>query len=443
MEPPRTRYVSVGDADVAYQIVGEGPRDPLFCSSLGGHVDLLWQTPGGAEFLGQLSTFSRLLHMDRRGEGASDPVPLAAIPTWEELAEDMTAVLDAAGSEMADLIAVSEGGPIAILFAAMHPERVGSLVIINSAARYVEADDYEIGVSPTDLDAIIDMIAATWGSEEMAGFTNPSRANDPEFTKAAAQQFRGSATPRTAAAQFRYFLSSMDVRQFLPLVQKPALVLQVTESPLILLTHGRYLADNLPDAKFVEMPGADMNPPFGSEAVSEIAEFLTGERPIREVDRVLTTVLFTDIVGSTERAATLGDERWHSLLDAHDRAVREQLHRFRGREVKNTGDGFLISFDGPARAIRCATSIGEAIKGLGIEIRAGLHTGECEVRGEDLGGMAVHIAARVNALAEPDEVLVTSTVKDLVVGSGLAFTYHGEHALRGVPDTWKLFSTTG
>jgi class 3 adenylate cyclase len=325
----------------------------------------------------------------------------------------------------------------------MHPERVGSLVIINSAARYVEADDYEIGVSPTDLDAIIDMIAATWGSEEMAAFTNPSRANDPEFTKAAAQQFRGSATPRTAAAQFRYFLSSMDVRQFLPLVAKPALVLQVTESPLILLTHGRYLADNLPDAKFVEIPGADMNPPFGSEAVSEIAEFLTGERPIREVDRVLTTVLFTDIVGSTERAAALGDERWHSLLDAHDRAVREQLHRFRGREVKNTGDGFLISFDGPARAIRCATSIGEAIKGLGIEIRAGLHTGECEVRGEDLGGMAVHIAARVNALAAPDEVLVTSTVKDLVVGSGLAFTDRGEHALRGVPDTWKLFSTTG
>jgi class 3 adenylate cyclase len=203
------------------------------------------------------------------------------------------------------------------------------------------------------------------------------------------------------------------------------------------------LAEHLPDARFIEMPGADMNPPFGLEAISEIAEFLTGERPIAEVDRVLTTVLFTDIVGSTERAVSLGDKRWHSLLDAHDHVVREQLRRFRGREVKNTGDGFLISFDGPARAIRCATSIGEAIKALGLETRAGLHTGECEVRGEDLGGLAVHIAARVNALAAPSEVLVTSTVKDLVAGSGLTFADHGEHTLRGVPDTWKLFSTTG
>jgi class 3 adenylate cyclase len=443
MEPPRTRYVNVGDADVAYQVVGEGPRDLLFCSALGGHVDLIWQTPGGAEFLGSLSTFSRLLHMDRRGCGASDPVPLSAIPTWEELAEDMTAVLDAAGSDMTDVIAVSEVGPIAILFAAMHPERVGSLVLINTAARYLEDDDYEIGVSPTDLDAIIELTEAIWGTEEMATVTNPARAHDPEFTKAVAQQFRGSATPRTAAAQFRYFLSSMDVRQFLPLVQNPALVLQVTDSPFTFLAHGRFLAEHLPDARFIEMPGADMNPPFGLEAISEIAEFLTGERPIAEVDRVLTTVLFTDIVGSTERAVSLGDKRWHSLLDAHDHVVREQLRRFRGREVKNTGDGFLISFDGPARAIRCATSIGEAIKALGLETRAGLHTGECEVRGEDLGGLAVHIAARVNALAAPSEVLVTSTVKDLVAGSGLTFADHGEHTLRGVPDTWKLFSTTG
>ena len=440
VEPPETKYVTIGDADVAYQVIGQGPRDLLFCNALGGHVDLIWQIPQGAEFFQKVATFRRVLHMDRRGSGASDAVPLKAIPTWEELAEDISGVLDAAESALTDLMATAEVGPIAILFAAMHPERVGSLILINTAARYMEEDDYPIGAAPAALEAITDMLASTWGSEQLAVATNPSRAHDQEFIKAVARMFRASATPRTAAAQFRSFLSSMDVRPFLALVQSPTLVLQVTDSPFTLLAHGQYLADHIPGATFVQLSGGDMAPPFGPNAASEIAEFLTGERTTFEVDRVLTTILLTDIVGSTERAASLGDESWRVLLDSHDRAIREQLRRFGGREVKTTGDGFLISFDGPARAIRCAIAIRDAANALGIEVRAGLHTGECELRADDLGGLAVHIAARVNAMAAPSEVLVTSTVKDLVVGSGIQFTEQGEHTLRGVPETWKLFS---
>jgi class 3 adenylate cyclase/pimeloyl-ACP methyl ester carboxylesterase len=376
--------------------------------------------------------------MDRRGCGASDAVPLSAIPTWEELAEDIQAVLDAAGSKAATLLAVNEVGPIAVLFAAIHPERVASLILINTAARYMEADDYPIGVAPVALEAIIDLLATSWGTEDLAAAVSPGMVHDRAFLKVVARQHRASATPHTAAAQLRYFLTSMDVRLFLPLVHAPTLVLQARDSPFTLLTHGRYLAEHIGGATFVEMPGADMMPPFGPEAVSDIAEFLTGERPSKEIDRVLTTILFTDIVGSTERAATLGDKRWRSLLDAHDRATRTQLPRFGGREIKNMGDGFLISFDGPARAIRCAQAISEAANALGIDIRAGLHTGECERRGDDLGGLAVHIAARINALAGPGEVLVSSTVKDLVIGSGIEFAEYGEHALRGVPGTWTL-----
>jgi class 3 adenylate cyclase/alpha-beta hydrolase superfamily lysophospholipase len=443
MEPPETRYVSVGDAEVAYQVIGESPRDILFCNALGGHVDLLWQLRPSAEFLTELSALGRVLHMDRRGCGASDTIPLGAIPTWEALAEDMTAVLDAVGSKHTDVVGVHEVGPIAVLFAAMHPERVRSLILINTAARYLEADDYPIGVPLADFDALIELFAATWGSEDNAELTNPGRVHDREFIKAVARMGRASATPQTAAAQFRYFLSSMDVRPFLPLVQCPTLVLHASETPFIPLALGQYLADKIPDATLIAMPGGDLAPPYGPDAVLDIGEFLTGERPASRVERVLTTILFTDIVGSTETAASLGDARWRAVLDAHDHAVREQLRRFGGRAVKHTGDGFLISFDGPARGIRCAKAISEAAESIGIEVRAGLHTGECEVRGDDLGGMAVHIAARVNALATPREVLVTATVKDLVMGSGLEFTERGEHTLKGVPESWVLFSAAG
>ena len=442
MEPPGIRYVSIGDGDVAYQILGEGPGDLLFCNSLGGHVDLIWQIPQAAEFFEKMATFRRVLHMDRRGSGASDALPLRAIPTWEELAEDIAGVLDATESTVADLVGVNEVGAIAVLFAAMHPERVGSLILVNTAARYMEAPDYPIGVALTAIDAIYDLLMSTWGSDAFVAATNPTRVNDREFIKAAARMNRASATPSTAATLMRYFLSSMDVRPFLPLVQNPTLVLQVTESPFTLLAHGQYLAEHIPGATFIPMSGGDMTPPFGPNAASEIAEFLTGKRPSFEVDRVLTSVLFTDIVGSTETAASMGDQQWRNVLDSHDRLVREQLRHFRGREIKMTGDGFLASFDGPARAIRCARAIVETVEVLGIKIRAGLHTGECEVRGDDLGGLAVHIAARVGAIAGPGEVLVSGTVKDLVVGSDVAFSERGEHQLKGVPGTWRLFAVT-
>ena len=442
MEPPEIRYVSIGDGDVAYQVLGEGPGDLLFCNSLGGHVDLIWQIPQAAEFFEKLATLRRVLHMDRRGSGASDAVSLKAIPTWEELAEDIAGVLDATESTAVDLVGVNEVSPMAVLFAAMHPERVGSLILINTSARYIEAPDYPIGLDPTTLDAIYDMMTSTWGSDAFITATNPTQAHDREFLKAAARMNRASATPSTAAALMRYFLSSMDVRPFLPLVQSPTLVLQVTESPFIILSHGQYVADHIPGATFVPMSGGNMTPPFGPDAAPEIAQFLTGTRQSFEVDRVLTSVLFTDIVGSTERAASMGDQRWRSVLDSHDRLVREQLRHFRGREIKTTGDGFLASFDGPARAIRCAHAIVGMVEALGIKIRAGLHTGECEVRGDDLGGLAVHIAARVGAIAGPGEVLVSGTVKDLVAGSDIAFTERGEHQLKGVPGTWKLFAVT-
>ena len=443
MEFPETRYVAVEEADVAYQVFGNGPRDLLFCNALGGQVDQIWQLPAAERFLRELATFTRFIHFDRRGTGASDPLSLNAIPTWERLAEDMTAILDVVGSEHADVLAVSEVGPMAILFAAVHPEKVGSLILVNTSARYVTAEDYPIGVEPEVLDAIIDVIASSWGAVEMAAISSPQHAADPDFLAAVSRVNRASATPRSASVQMRHFLGTMDVRSLLSLVQQPTLVLQVVDSPFTHLAQGRYLAEHIPGAKLVELAGGEMYPPFGPEAIDEIREFLTGERHAITIDRVLTTIVLTDIVRSTEHVASLGDDRWQVLLDAHDRVVREQLQRFAGREIKHTGDGFLCSFDGPARAIRCVGAMLEATGTLGLELRVGIHTGECEVRGGDLAGLAVHLAARVSALAEAGEILVSSTVKDLVAGSGIAFLDRGERELRGVPGRWTLYAVEG
>ena len=440
----KTQYTSVVDADVAYRVVGSGPLDLLYFYGLGSHIDLFWDAPATAEFLRRLSSFSRLILFDRRGTGASDGVPRNAIPTWEDWTEDVRAVLDAAGSARAAILAVVDAGPIAMLFAATHPERVSALVLVNTSSRYMLADDYPNGVAPETIDTFVEMFRTEWGTSAFAAAAAPSLVNDDEVLDLLAKQARAAATPRTAAAQYNYILRSLDVRQALPLIQVPTLVLHVRDSPFIPIEHGRYLAEHIDGATFVELPGGDVVITPDSRVIAdEVAEFLTGERPMVEIERVLTTVLFTDIVGSTERAASLGDQRWRPLLDAHDRTVREQLRRFRGREIKTTGDGFLASFDGPARAIRCAQAVTEATATLGIELRAGLHTGECEVRGDDLAGLAVHIAARVGGLAGPGEVLVSGTVKDLVVGSDLRFADRGEHKLKGVPGKWKLFAVAG
>lgn len=440
---PETNYVAVGDADVAYQVLGDGTSDLLFFIGLGSHVGMAWDDPDAAQFLRQLASLRRLIFLDRRGTGASDGVPRSAIPTWEEWTEDIEAVLDAVGSRQTSLLATVDGGPICILYAAAHPERVDSLVLFNTTARYLVADDYAIGFTPETVDFVIEFIRAQWGTEEFLALASPAGADDPARRAFLARHFRASVTPRTAAAQYDYLLRNLDVRPVLPLIGVPTLVLSADNPSFLPASHGRYVAEHIEGSKFVELPGQDMSIFSQADVVfEEVAEFLTGTRPRHDVDRVLASVLFTDIVGSTERAASLGDQRWRTLLDRHDAAVREQLRIFRGREVNTTGDGFVASFDGPARAIRCGQAIINSTEALGIDLRMGLHTGECEVRGEDLGGLAVHIAARVAALAKPSEVLVSGTVKDLVVGSGIEFVDRGEHALRGVPGSWKLYEVS-
>lgn len=441
MERPETNYVSVGDADVAYRVIGRGPIDLLYFYGLGSHIDLFWDTPSLSAYLDVLASFSRLILFDRRGTGASDGVSRSAIPTLEEWTEDIRAVLDAVGSERAAILAAVDAGPVALLFAATHPERVSSLILLNSSARYMLADDYPIGVPPDVIDSFEDMVLSGWGTPDFARAAAPSLANDPETLDILAKRIRVAATPRTAAAQYNYILRSLDVRQALPLIQVPTLVLHARDNLVVPVEHGRYLAEHINGATFVELPGGDLVVTPDSQIVAdEVAEYLTGVRPTTEVDRTLTTVLFTDIVQSTERAASLGDQRWRSLLDAHDHSVRNELNRSRGREIKHTGDGFLASFDGPARAIQCAKAIRVATRKLGIELRMGLHTGECVVRGNDLAGLAVHIAARVGATADAGEILVSSTMKDLIVGSDLELVERGVHDLKGVPGPWPLFA---
>jgi class 3 adenylate cyclase len=333
---------------------------------------------------------------------------------------------------------------MAILFAAMHPDRVSALALVNSYARYISDNDYPIGFSQDDIDFILQTALSGWGSIDFARNVIPSRADDVEFMQWVAMSMRMSTTPRNAMAQYDYLLRNIDVRRVLPLIQCPVLVLHSVGNRYPSLDAGRYVADHIAGARFVELPGADSG--IAGEhmrvVVDELAEFLTGERP-GEIDRVLTTVLFTDIVDSTGRAAILGDRRWRMLLDTHDRTIRDELRRFRGREINTTGDGFLAAFDGPARAIRCAQSILASTGSQEIELRIGMHTGECEVRGDDLAGLAVHIAARVGSSARPGEALVSSTVKDLVAGSGIEFEDRGDHELKGVPGTWRLYAVSG
>jgi class 3 adenylate cyclase/pimeloyl-ACP methyl ester carboxylesterase len=441
VDAPETRYVTVNDADIAYQVLGHGPLDLVYHHGLC-HLDLQWDVAPEAAFNRQLADFSRLILFDRRGTGASERVARADFPTWEVWSEDLLAVLDAVGSETAAIFAEAEAGATAVLFAAAHPERVSALVLGNTQARWAAADDYSIGIDPSAIDGLVEYLESGWGKDELLAVAFPGLAGDGPTMRSLTRLSRAAATPRLAGALYRHIYSDLDVRDVLALVQAPTLVLHNGSTDR---DRARYLADHIGGARLIEVPGNDVLF-FGGDyepVISEVAGFLTGQRPPVEVDRILTTVLFTDIVASTERAASEGDQRWRTLLDAHDRAVRSELTRFRGKEIKTTGDGFMVCFDGPARAIHCAEAIARATSTLGIRVRSGVHTGECEVRGDDLAGLAVHVAARVGALAGPEEVLVSSTVKDLVAGSGIAFRERGEHALKGVPGTWKLFAVEG
>ncbi len=439
MERPQTRYVDVDGAEVAYQVVGQGPPDVVYVPGFG-HIDLIWEERVAAAFLERLASFGRLILLDRRGTGTSDAIPDTAMPTWEEWADDVRAVLDAAGSERTVVLAETDGGPIGLMFTAMQPERVSGLILANTSARRLRADDYPIGIAPEAVDGLVETYRATWGTPDRVAMAFPSRVNDREFGQWVARVTRAAATPKNTAAQIRYIIENLDARDALPLVRVPTLVLHTKNNLIYSIEEGRYLADHIDGAKFVELPGGDLYVATSVAAIEEIAEFLTGERPRVEVDRILTTVLFTDIVASTERAASLGDQRWSELLSAHRQVVRSELHHFRGQEIDTAGDGFLAMFDGPARAIRCACAIRDRVEALGLEIRAGLHTGEVELSDEGPRGLGVHIGARVGALAGPGEVLISRTVADLIVGSEIKLADRGEHRLKGVPGRWHLFA---
>lgn len=441
MHDVETRYAKSNDGHVAYQVIGDGPRDVVFVPNWGSNVEIMWEEPSLARFLRRLATFSRLICFDKRGTGASDPVTLGALPTLEQWMEDVRSVMDAVGSERTVLIGDAEGGQMAMLFAATYPERVSALVLTNSTARHLRDDDYPCGLPARSVPAFLARTQQLWGTGGLVDFMAPDLAGDERFRRWYGRYERLSLSPGAIHAMYASHLER-DLRGVLPAIQVPTLVLHRAGNQHLRVGHGRYLADHIPRARYVELEGDDHFFHTGDTEVvlGEIEEFLTGVRPAAEFDRVLATVLFTDIVGSTERAAELGDRAWRALLDTHNAIVRRELARFRGHEVKTAGDGFLARFDGPARAIRCAAAIRDQVRALGIDVRAGLHTGECELMDDDLGGIAVHIGARVTAEANPGEVLVSSTVKDLVAGSGIRFADRGARALKGVPGEWRLFA---
>jgi len=436
MTPPETRYARSGDVRIAYQIVGDGPLDLVFVPGFVSNVDLFWETREWAQFFTRLAAFSRLILFDKRGTGLSDRD--VGIATLEERMDDVRAVMDAAGSERAALFGMSEGGPMSLLFAASYPHRTQALVLYSSFARHTQFSSDE------ELKKEIERIDQLWGTGRyfLARYL-PRGMSEETACRLFARIERQSASP-SAVIAIRRMLVEIDARHILPAIRVPTLVLHRVGDGASPVEAGRYLADNIPGAKYLELPGDNHNPLYEPEVadriVGEVEEFLTGSRHEAEPDRVLATVMFTDIVDSTTRAAELGDRQWCALLDRHDEAVRQQFARFRGQEVKNLGDGFMATFDGPARAVRCATAIAQSLRPLGLAVRSGLHTGEIELQRDDIAGIAVHIAARVTAEAEAGETVVSSTVRDLVAGSGLLFQDRGIHALKGLPEAVHLYS---
>jgi class 3 adenylate cyclase len=441
-----TRYAQSGDANIAYQVVGDAPRDLLVFHAGNISIDSMDDEPSMFRFYRRLASFSRVIRFDRRGLGLSDPLVPSNPTTMEQLVEDALAVLDAAGSRSAACFADGPCGE-AILMGATHPDRITRLVLVNATARIMRAPDYPFGVPEPIVTHFLETVTRTdaveQGVDDLA-ILNPSLAGDSAFRSWWVRSGRRAASPAVARAILGVKWLA-DVRPLLPQVRIPTLVMHRKDYRAIGLDHGRYLAEHIPEARFRELPGADNLYWVGDTELmlEEIEEFLTGTRPAPEQHRMLATVLFTDIVDSTAQASALGDRAWRDRLDLHDAMVRRQLERFSGREIKTIGDGFLATFDGPARAIQCAVAIRDGATQLGLEVRAGLHTGEIELHGEDIGGMTVNIGARVAALAGPREVLVSRTVADLVVGSGLAFSERGEHELKGVPGTWTLLAVEG
>ncbi|KUI45165.1 hydrolase [Mycobacterium sp. IS-1590] len=431
-----TRYALNGDLRVAYRASSEGERDIVVVPNWFSNCELAPEVPVTRGWVEAMTSLGRLIFFDQPGMGASDPVPGGALATLELWVDSITAVLDELGSSEAVLIAGVGALAAATVFAATHPSRTTGLVVLEG---YADPNAARVN-GPTPEEVLAAMVGM-WGTGESHHFLNPDMPWNEEIRASWGRLERLSASPSTAASMMR-FMSEMDVRALLPAIRVPTLVIHHTDDAVIPRDWGRYIADCIPGAKYAELPGRNLLhivEPW-RDAFEEVAQFLTGHQPEMVDDRVLATVLFTDIVDSTRRASEMGDRDWRALLDAHDAVVRAQLARFRGREVNTTGDGFVAMFDGPQRAIRCAMAIRDAVRALGVEVRAGLHTGECEVRDDDIGGIAVHIGARVAALARPNDVLVSSTLRDLVIGSGLEFVDRGTHELKGVPGEWRLLA---
>jgi class 3 adenylate cyclase/pimeloyl-ACP methyl ester carboxylesterase len=438
-DSPETAYAKAGDVHVAYQVLGHGPPDLVLVSAWFSHVEARWDLPGFAYYLRRLSSFSRLISFDKRGIGLSDPVPLERLPLLEEWMDDVRTVMDAAGSERAVVMGANEGSMMAALFAATYPDRVTALVLANATARPLSAHDHPWGVAPDSAAALIATVDESWGEGTTMAAVNPTIAGDRDAIQEWGRFLRLAASPAVAAAVIR-MIFQLDVRAILPTIRVPTLVVSRRDA-LFAAEAGRTVAGLIPAARFVDVPGVDYGLAVGDvdPLIDEVEQFVTGSRPAPDADRVLATVLFTDIVESTTRAARLGDRDWRSLLDSHDELARREVHRHGGLVEHFTGDGVVATFDGPARAVRCALAVRDRVHALGLQIRAGLHTGEIARRGDDVVGIGVHIAARVMALASGDEVLVSRTVKDLVAGSGLEFHDRGSHQLKGVPEAWDLF----
>jgi pimeloyl-ACP methyl ester carboxylesterase len=438
---PKTKYARSGDVHIAYQITGNGPFDVVWAPGTMSHLDLDWEIPQRALFFERFSQFCRLIRFDKRGTGLSDrPVKMA---TLEERTDDIRAVMDDVGIERAHIFGVSEGGSMACLFAATYPQRVNSLLVWGAQARWIASPDHPWGQTQEQHDEMIAMIDEDWPSFEY--ITGPGsgvgKNADPAFIESLSRYMRAAANP-SAVHAYEQMNGQIDTRPILPSIQAPTLVMNRTGDPCANIEAARDMASRIPGAKFKEYPGNSHSIMLDDmeTVLSDIQEFITGERPIDFSDRVLATVLFLDIASSTERAAELGDTPWRNLLNSYYAIVRKELVRFRGKETNTTGDAFLATFDGPARAVRCALAIALAVRQLGIDVRAGVHTGECELMGDNVGGIAVHTGARIMAKSKPGAVLVSGTVKDLVSGSGINFQDCGVHQLKGVPGEWRLFS---
>jgi len=442
MDPPTIRYTTTPDGvNIAYAVVGEGPIDLLCIPGFVSNLEVLWEAPGAERYIGRLASFARVVMYDKRGQGLSDRP--AQPPTLEQSMEDARAVLDAAGMERASVYAISEGGPTAALLAATYPERVERLVMYGTWARMLQGPDYPEGQPAESFERFVAIARENWGGPVALKLWAPSMADDPEVQRWWAKLLRTGTSPGGAEALIRLY-ADLDARHVLPTITAPTLVLHRTGDRLVPIAAGRVIAAAIPDARFIELPG-DAHLPVSDpdQIIDEVQEFLTGRRAERTPDRMLATVLFTDIVDSTASAAALGDQKWRQLIRRHDELMRREIEWHRGRAVKTLGDGFLATFDGPARAIRCASAARDAVRTLGLEIRAGLHTGEVEIMDGDVAGIAVNIGARVNAVASAGEVLVSRTVTDLVAGSGITFEDRGTHALKGVPGEWQLYAVTG